>query len=99
MIERDVKQAVRLLEMSLSGLMSAETAVRRWKGQIPPKVRPLALALALLLMDDTTRHDRVAAEICSLLLVAGCHRAQRGRLSFAQLSQCRQWLFPACFFD
>lgn len=39
MIERDVKQAVRLLEMSLSGLMSAETALRRWKGQIPPKVR------------------------------------------------------------
>lgn len=38
MIEHDVKQAVRLLEMSLSGLMSAETALKRWKGQIPPKV-------------------------------------------------------------
>lgn len=38
-IERDVKQAVGLLEMSLSGLMSAETALKRWRDQIPPKVR------------------------------------------------------------
>lgn len=37
-IERDVKQAVRLLEMSLSGLMSAESALKRWKGEIPTKV-------------------------------------------------------------
>ncbi|CAM9684639.1 unnamed protein product [Laminaria digitata] len=37
MIERDVKQAVKLLEMSLSGLMSAENALKRWKTHIPPK--------------------------------------------------------------
>ena len=38
MIERDVKHAVKLLEMSLSGLMSAENALKRWKTHIPPKV-------------------------------------------------------------
>lgn len=38
MIERDVKQAVKLLEMSLSGLMSAESALKRWKAHIPQKV-------------------------------------------------------------
>lgn len=38
MIERDVKQAVKLLEMSLSGLVSAENALKRWKTHIPPKV-------------------------------------------------------------
>lgn len=38
MIECDVKQAVGLLEMSLSGLVSAETALKRWKGEIPAKV-------------------------------------------------------------
>eukprot|EP00904_Undaria_pinnatifida_P005038 jgi/Undpi1/1664/HiC_scaffold_11.g05054.m1 len=37
MIERDVKQAVKLLEMSLSGLMSAESALKRWKAHIPQK--------------------------------------------------------------
>ncbi|CAM9111216.1 unnamed protein product, partial [Hapterophycus canaliculatus] len=37
MIEGDVKQAVRLLEMSLSGLMSAETALETWRGQVPAK--------------------------------------------------------------
>ncbi|CAM9724235.1 unnamed protein product [Scytosiphon promiscuus] len=37
MIEGDVKQAVRLLEMSLSGLMSAETALEAWKGKVPAK--------------------------------------------------------------
>lgn len=38
-IGRDVKQAVRLLEMSLSGLMSAETALNIWRDEIPSKVR------------------------------------------------------------
>lgn len=33
-----MKQAVRLLEMSLSGLMSAETALEAWKGKVPVKV-------------------------------------------------------------
>ncbi|CAM9304257.1 unnamed protein product [Ectocarpus fasciculatus] len=36
-IGRDVKQAVRLLEMSLSGLMSAETALNIWRDEIPSK--------------------------------------------------------------
>lgn len=47
MIERDVKQAVRLLEMSLSGLVSAENALKRWKGQMPDKVTHLAPTGAL----------------------------------------------------
>lgn len=56
MIERDVKQAVKLLEMSLSGLMSAENALKRWKTHIPPKVglrllRPLALTCGAVLYD------------------------------------------------
>lgn len=34
-----MKQAVRLLEMSLSGLMSAETALNIWRDEIPSKVR------------------------------------------------------------
>lgn len=38
MIEGDVKQAVRLLEMSLSGLVSAESALKKWKDHIPDKV-------------------------------------------------------------
>ncbi|CAM9315283.1 unnamed protein product [Sphacelaria rigidula] len=37
MIEGDVKQAVRLLEMSLSGLVSAESALKKWKDHIPEK--------------------------------------------------------------
>lgn len=38
MIEQDVKQALPLLEMSLSGLLSAENALKRWKEQLPSKV-------------------------------------------------------------
>lgn len=34
-----MKKAVRLLEMSLSGLVSAESALKRWKDHIPDKVR------------------------------------------------------------
>lgn len=45
-IECDVKQAVGLLEMSLSGLVSAESALKRWKGAIPAKVRLYFLLIA-----------------------------------------------------
>lgn len=52
MIEGDVKKAVRLLEMSLSGLVSAESALKRWKDHIPDKA--YEDIMACLTRGDTT---------------------------------------------